>query len=130
MDKILNILPKIGRILGIVISGILVILLIIRMFVKDPEYRKDAKKEQKILQGKIDSIYLKKDSLNGRIANLEQSIVMFYDIIDQANEKQNQTIKEIKNLRKYFNEKIKAVDRYNISDLDSFFKSRYPQYYE
>jgi len=129
INKFKDIFNKVGKVIGITIAAILLILLAIRIFVKDPQYYKDAKQTRKEYKATTDSIYSKINLFNSRIDNMELGQKMFYDIISQSNQNQLKIQQDIKNLRKYFNEKINRVDRYNISDLDSFFKSRYKQYY-
>lgn len=129
-NKFVELINKFGKFLGIAISIVVFLLLIIKIFVKDPQYYKDNKKAIQISQSKIDSIYKKQDSLSLKLEDLEKGQIMFYDIISQSNVNQQKIESEINNLKKYFNEKINSVNNYSISDLDSFFRTKYSRYYQ
>ena len=129
-EKILALLPKIGKTLGIILSAIIIVLLLIRIFVKDPLYYKDNKQEQKIIQSKVDSLYKKQDSLAIKIENLEKGNILFYEIISRNNELMEANNQKLEKLRRLYNEKINSVDRYTVTDLDSFFRAKYGQYYK
>lgn len=130
IDKFKTFVNKWGRILGIITAISIIILILIALFVRDPEYYRDSKREMKESKAKVDSIYRNQDSLNLEIQNIKKAQIMFYDIIAQTNESVQQNNKKIDNLRRYFNEKINSVDKYTISDLDSFFRTRYARYYQ
>jgi peptidoglycan hydrolase CwlO-like protein len=129
-DKILALLPKIGKILEITIVSVLLVLLLIRIFVKDPEYYRDNKQEQKAIQLKVDSLYKKQDSISLKIENLEKGNILFYEVISRNNELMEANNKKIETLRRLYNEKINSIDRYTVTDLDSFFRANYGQYYK
>jgi len=130
LNKILPLLPKIGKIAGYIISAAIVVLLLIKIFVKDPGYYKINKQEQKTIQLKIDSINKKQDSLSLKIENLEKGNILFYEIISKNNELIDANNKKLETLRRLYNEKINSVDHYTVTDLDSFFRANYGQYYK
>lgn len=117
------------KIVANIAIGISVILILIGLFVKVPGYYKDHKKEVKEIKAEIEPITLKQDSLEQSIEDIKIAQRMFYDVIMKSNENQATILKKINNLRREMNEKINSVNNYTITDLDSFFRQRYSQYY-
>lgn len=121
---------KIGKGIEITFIFLLLVFTIAKIFIKDPEYYISNKQEQKAIQSKVDSISLQQAKLSEDIKTLQQGQIIFYDIVKQSVEEIENNNKELIKLRKQYNEKLNRTDIYTISDIDSFFRAKYPNLYK
>ena len=105
------------------------IILIVMYFNLKPGYVNDTLNNNNKIEKKIDSIYYYNSLLTNKIIQLEEKQMLFMDILNENNliiEKNN---KELAKLKQQYNDKINSINSYNISQLDSFFTSRYKDKY-
>ena len=129
--NIKKILSKIGRktIIDIVVLLIPVMLIFLYFYLKNSPQFKKVFNDNKKIEEKIDSIKLNNDFIARRMYELEKNQVIFYELINKNNLLIQQNNKELIKLKKIYNDKINDVNGYNVSQLDSFFRNRYKDYY-
>ena len=92
---------------------------------KTPPEIKDAAKENKVIEKKIDSINITNVILQTKIDSLNQSQLAYNDLINKNNIIINQQTQALTNIKKLYNEKINSINGYSTNQLDSFFTNRY-----
>lgn len=124
-----NLFKKVGNVILYMVAVGLLLGLIITIFIGKPSEIKATFKANKQIEKGIDS--LKKDNqfITSRMFEFEKNQLAFYDAISKNNALLEQNNSKITKLQKIYNEKITNINTYNISQLDSFFTSRYKDYY-
>ncbi len=130
IEWLTNLLRKIkGRtIIDIIIILIPIILIYIFVTINPSEIKKTLKDNKKI-EGKVDSLKQDNQFIVERMYELEKNQTMFFELINQNNDLIKENNKELQKLKRIYNEKINSIGKYNISQLDSFFANRYKEYY-
>jgi len=105
--------------------GLLVLLY--TLYTSDSRLKK-ADKEVYNIQKKIDSVYASQEFIMSRMYLIEQSQVSLSIKIDENTHQIEKNNKELLNIKKAYNEKIRNIDNYSYNQLDSFFANRYPGY--
>ncbi len=118
-----------GRTLIDIVIIAIPILLIYVYFNLDPTEIKQTLKENKKIEGKIDSLKSDNQFIVERMYELEKKQTMFFEAINQNNDLIKENNKELQKLKRIYNEKINSINGYNVSQLDSFFANRYKEYY-
>lgn len=121
-----NLTPR--TITNIIFVAIPLILLYIYVDRNSAEIKQTAKVNQKI-ETKVDSLKVDNQFIVQRMYELEKNQIMFFDMINQNNLLIKENNKELLNLKRIYNEKISSINSFNITQLDSFFTSRYKEYY-
>lgn len=128
--KFAKFLSAIGRYIMMGVFFILLLLLFVKIFVGiNPSYFKEAKKQVEENKEKVDSILSSQKFIEERMFQLEKGQIIFQEAITKNNSLITETNKQIDNLKRIYNEKIKSVNNYSIRDLDSFFANRYKDHY-
>lgn len=96
---------------------------------KTPKELKDAYKDNKKIELKIDSLKQDNQFIVERMYELEKKQTLFFDLINQNNDLIKENNKELVKLKRIYNEKINSINGYNVSQLDSFFTTKYKPYY-
>jgi hypothetical protein len=132
IEKVTNIIKKISNktVLNILIVLILILSIYLVFYLKNPPYVKETINENKLMQKKIDSILLNNDFIIFRMYEMEKKQSVFSNMINQNNELIKENNKELLKLKKIYDEKINSANNYNTSQLDSFFRNKYKDYYE
>lgn len=91
----------------------------------DSRQIKEVNASVKSIQGKIDSINAGQNFLVERMYEMETRQLEFNDKLKENNKLLNRNFYELSKIKKMYNEKIRVVDHYNYSQLDSFFTNRY-----
>ena len=94
-----------------------------------PSGVKQVMRENKQIDKKIDSLKDDNKFIVERMYELEKRQTMFFELINQNNDLIKENNKELQKLKKIYNEKINSVNSYTVTQLDSFFTSRYKDYY-
>ncbi len=123
-------LKKSGDIIIFALVGFIVLYLILILFIGTPSYVKETIQDNKKIEVKIDSLHESQKFIEDRMMQLEKNQFMFFEAIDQTNSKIDENNRKLDNLKRVYNEKIRSVDNYTISQLDSFFTARYKEYYK
>jgi hypothetical protein len=129
---ITGVFSKIDR--KFIIDGIVVLIAILLFWIcltgiGTPKEVKEALRDNKKLEVKIDSIKLNNDFITSRMYELEKKQTMFFDMVNQNNDLIKENNKELLKLKQIYNDKINSINTYNVSQLDSFFAKRYKNYY-
>jgi len=104
-----------------IVGGVLLIILIsIDIFVPKPHMPKED-------QRRFDSLQQQNITLNKVIRKLDSVNVKYFDSITRLNSQMEQLSKDNTVIKHVYHEKIITIDKYNVSDLDSFFSKRYSQ---
>ena len=90
---------------------------------------KETLKENKKIQGKIDSIQTDNQFIVQRMYELEKNQALFFDMVNKNNELIKENNKQLSKLKKIYNDKINNANTYDVSQLDSFFTNKYGKYY-
>lgn len=127
--------PYLPYIIGTV-SGAIIIYVVIVLSIGNPADYKRTKKELKAIQSQVDSInkvqannQYKIDSLNKLVPELNKKIDKNNNSIRYNNSKIDENNQKLNKIKSEYHEKINSVDKYQPSDVDSFFAHRYKQYY-
>jgi hypothetical protein len=129
-----EVILKKGSKIGEIVLGVALALGILYAIIyfatgKNP-IEKISKDEIKALQLKIDSVYNDQKFMTDRMYKIEANQIIFQEKINENNNKITDKIDNLAKLNKIYYEKIKPVNTYNSNQLDSFFKSRYKDYYD
>jgi len=132
VQTIKNLICKINK--KDIVDMIIILLPIMLIYVyfqlsNSPEIKKVNNDNKKIEQ-KIDDIKSNNEALVEKINQLEQNQAVFFDLIDKNNDLIEKNNSELTKLKKEYNEKINNVTGYSVSQLDSFFRKRYREYYD
>lgn len=100
------------------------------MFIGSPADLKNALKLNAQLEKKIDSLKTDNTKIDSKLMVLGRNQIMFVNMIETNNQLMQKNNEDLKNFRNVFNKKINNVDTYTISELDSFFRKRYQQFYD
>lgn len=95
----------------------------------NPSEIKETLKDNKKIETKIDSLKTDNAFIMERMYELEKKQTLFFDMINQNNDLIKENNKELLKLKKIYYEKINSINGYSVSQLDSFFTSRYKEYY-
>lgn len=131
MQKVSEFFSKNKRlIMDIIVIAIPVIILYIYFsgFGTPPEV-KQAIKDNKEIQLKVDSLRKDNEFLVSRMYQFERNQTLFYDMISKNNDLISENNKQLTKLKKDYEKKITSINSYNFSQLDSFFANRYKEYY-
>lgn len=90
---------------------------------------KEALKSNKSIGLKVDSLKQDNQFIVERMYELEKKQTLFFDLINQNNVLIKENNKELTRLKRIYNEKINSINGYNVSQLDSFFTSKYKDFY-
>lgn len=125
-----NLLCRIDRrvLIDIIIISIPIILIYIYVSF-EPSKLKETLKQNKVIDKKIDSIMDNNKFIMERMFELESKQIVFLDMVNENNFLIRENNRELVNLKRIYNEKINSVNNFNISQLDSFFTTRYKDYY-
>lgn len=118
-----------GRTLIDLIIIAIPVLLIYVYFNLDPTEIKQTLKDNKKIEGKIDSLKSDNQFIVERMYELEKKQTLFFEALNQNNDLIKENNKELIKLKRIYNEKINSINGYNVSQLDSFFTNRYKEYY-
>lgn len=110
----------------------LLVFCVITYFMINSVFRKvtkesDEKFQSKMqdLQNSISIIQTKQDGLMNVIDKLEEDNAYISGMISENNNKIDQNNRVLNNLKRAYNETIRSVDNYSVSDLDSIFSKKY-----
>lgn len=132
LEIIKKILRKVDRklIVDLVVLLIPIMLICLYFYLQSsPDFKKVTVDNKKI-EDKIDAIKSDNDLIMQRMRELEENQTVFFDLIDKNNTLIEQNNKELVKLKKAYNDKINNVNGYSVSQLDSFFRNRYKDYYD
>ena len=113
----------------IVVVLSLVLYFTLKSFFGGKNFLKDTEASVKTLEKKIDSIHQDQSFLLSRMYEMEQKQLIFNEEIGRNNMLIEKQSIELSKLKKIYNEKIRTVDNYSYSQLDSFFAERYGRFY-
>lgn len=116
-------------IVDIVIIAIPVIIIYIYLTGVNPSEIRQTTKDNKKIELKIDSIKADNQLVSKRMVDMEINQIQFFDIIKKNNEAIQENNKQLLILKRLYNAKINSVNGYSVSQLDSFFTSRYKDLY-
>jgi hypothetical protein len=132
ITTIKNLFSKIDRklIVDLVVLLIPIMLIYLYFYLENSPEIKKVNGDNKKIEQKIDAIKSDNDLIMQRIDEFEKNQTVFFDLIDKNNFLIEQNNKELIKLKKAYNDKINNVNGYSVSQLDSFFRNRYKDYYE
>jgi len=90
---------------------------------------KETLKQNKLIESKVDSLKTDNQFIVQRMYEMEKNQAMFFDMVNKNNELIQENNKQLRKLKKIYNDKISSVGTYDVSQLDSFFTKKYEQYY-
>lgn len=134
-SKIVNFISKllcmINRKTLIDIIIVMIPIFLIFMYFTGPTSKevKSALKSNKSIDLKVDSLKQDNQFIVERMYELEKKQTLFFDLINQNNVLIKENNKELVRLKRIYNEKINSINGYNVSQLDSFFTSKYKDFY-
>lgn len=124
-----NLLKKGARIIEIIIGVGIVLALMFTIFIGNPSEIKQTFKTNKKIEKTIDSLNQDTKFIVERLYSIEQSQLQFLEEINNLQNGINRNNTGIIKLQKIYNAKINNANTYNVAQLDSFFTSRYKDYY-
>lgn len=83
------------------------------------------RKKMESIESNISIISSKQDGLMNAIDDLEKDNAYLSGMVVENTEKINQNNRVLNNLKKEYGEKIRNVDNYSVSELDSIFSKKY-----
>lgn len=117
------------RLMAAVLAGV-ILYLIIWIFEGNPKEWNNSKNDIKAIQLKVDSVRGNLDFLTTRQYKIEEGQLKIQQELEENNRLTSEYNKQLLQLKKAYNEKIRSVDNFSINDLDSFFTNRYRKYYK
>lgn len=129
IEKAIAYLFKGKNLMNIVIILIPIILIYVYMAGVSPKEIRQTLNDNKKIESKVDSIKSDNQFIVERMYELEKKQVQFFELITKNNDLIQENNKELLKLKKLYNAKINSVSNYSTSQLDSFFTSRYKEYY-
>lgn len=132
VNRIKKLLGKVDRklVVDLVVLLIPIMLICLYFYLQGSSDFKKVIIDNKKIEDKIDGIKSDNDLIMQKMRELEENQTVFFDLIDKNNTLIEQNNKELIKLKKAYNDKINNVNGYSVSQLDSFFRNRYKDYYE
>jgi septal ring factor EnvC (AmiA/AmiB activator) len=120
MERVKNIIIEYYKVILAGLFGLLLLYWVIFILTPKNTMLKEDRQKIKTLNEKIEQINEEQDKLEFKIAEIEKEITMIETKVKRIKKDKNKVA--IK-----YHEKIKRVDNYTVSELDSFFTNRYKQ---
>lgn len=104
----------------------LIIILVMGYWIIFKKSGEDNKAQIEMLEERNKQLEHRTDSLNGVIANHQETVDWLVDSINAKDRQIEQLGTQRKNIERYYARQITELNNYTVSELDSFFIARYP----